>query len=136
MRRWFAVVMVELAGAAVVLGCGGPSAAPGPPPSGVPSEVPSEGPRTPPGGALQDCVLSITPWLQMAIDGGKDLGDYQEMGLSNAQGFALRELQRQATALRAQGPLPSGWVATEVRRACESIVAAKATETSRPPGWP
>ncbi|MEU8516122.1 hypothetical protein AB0C76_31770 [Kitasatospora sp. NPDC048722] len=128
MRRWFAVVMVELAGLAAVVACGGPSAAPAPPPSDVPT--------TPPGGPLQDCVLSITPWLQMAVDGGKDLGDYQEMGLSNAQGSALRELQRQAAALRAQGPLPSGWVATEVRRACESIVAARATETSRPPGWP
>lgn len=120
--------MAELAGLAAVVACGGPGAAPAP--------LPAELSTTPPGGVFQDCVLSITPWLQMAVDGGKDLGDYQEMGLSNAQGSALRELQRQAAALRAQGPLPSGWVATEVRRACESIVAARATETSRPPGWP
>ncbi|MEE1786203.1 hypothetical protein PUR71_25365 [Streptomyces sp. SP17BM10] len=128
MRRWLAVVVVELAGLAAVVACGGPGAAPAPPPTRAST--------VPPGGALEDCVLSIAPWLQMAVDGGKDLGDYQEMGLSNAQGSALRELQRQAAALKAQGPLPSGWVATEVRRSCESIVAAKAAETSRPPGWP
>ncbi|MFJ9447384.1 hypothetical protein ACIRRH_36895 [Kitasatospora sp. NPDC101235] len=70
------------------------------------------------------------------MDGGKDLGDYQEMGLFNAQGSALRELQRQAAALRAQGLSPSRWAATEVQRACAEIVAAKAAATSKPPGRP
>ncbi|MGV9270319.1 hypothetical protein ACWDRR_37405 [Kitasatospora sp. NPDC003701] len=85
---------------------------------------------------LADCVLSITPWLQTYLDGGTDLGDYQEMGLSSAQGGALRDLQHRAAALRAQGPLPPDWAATEVRRACAAIVAARATVTAKPTGWP
>ncbi|MEV6977305.1 hypothetical protein [Kitasatospora sp. NPDC093806] len=111
-------------------GCGGSAGAPGslaPPP---PPSSPSWEDR------LTDCVLSITPWLQTYLDGGTDLGDYQEMGLSSAQGGALRELQRQAAELRARGPLPSGWAATEVRRACVAIVAARAAMTERPTGWP
>ncbi|MFI8454831.1 hypothetical protein [Kitasatospora sp. NPDC085464] len=56
--------------------------------------------------------------------------------LSGAQGSALRELQRQAAVLRAQGPLPSGWAAAAVRRACASIAAAAATAGARPTGWP
>ncbi|MER6298744.1 hypothetical protein ABT247_04110 [Kitasatospora sp. NPDC001539] len=110
-------------------GCGGPPSAP---PSVA--AAPSSADR------VTDCVLSVLPWLRTYLDGGTDPGDYQEMGLSNAQGGALRELQRQATAVRARGPLPSGWAATEVRRACDSIVAASATPTAttstRPPGWP
>ncbi|MFJ9610327.1 hypothetical protein ACIRS1_28870 [Kitasatospora sp. NPDC101176] len=81
-------------------------------------------------------MLSIGPWLQTALDGGTDLGDYQEMGLSSAQGGALRDLQRRAAALRAQGPLPAGWAAEEVRRSCAAIAAARATATARPTGWP
>ncbi|MGW4896003.1 hypothetical protein ACWEQL_27675 [Kitasatospora sp. NPDC004240] len=124
----YAVGLLVIAAAA---GCGGPPEGPAPtaPVAAAPSTPATFDP-------LADCVLSITPWLQTYVDGGTDLGDYQEMGLSSAQGGALRELQRQAKALRAQGPLPSGWVATEVRRACEAILAARAGQTSRPTGWP
>jgi hypothetical protein len=116
----------------VASACGGPAATPRTattPPAVATAPPPSNNP-------LADCVLSITPWLQTYLDGGTDPGDYQEMGLSSAQGGALRELQRQAAALRARGSLPSGWAATEVRRSCASIVAAGATTTSKPTGWP
>ncbi|MFF1909198.1 hypothetical protein [Kitasatospora sp. NPDC058218] len=121
---------------AAVSGCGGAAVttasppAVGPPSVGQPSAGPSEV------SPVADCILSITPWLQASLDGGTDLGDYQEMGLSSAQGGALRELQRQAAALRAQGPLPYGWVTTEVKRACVAIAEARATMTEKPTGWP
>ncbi|MCG6494418.1 hypothetical protein [Kitasatospora sp. A2-31] len=122
-------VGLVVAAAAVVSGCGGHSATPR-------TATPTTAPPPPAADAIADCVLSIAPWLQTYLDGGTDLGDYQEMGLSSAQGGALRELQRQAAALRAQGPLPSGWVATEVRRACTAITAARASATAKPTGWP
>ncbi|MFJ9947324.1 hypothetical protein [Kitasatospora sp. NPDC091207] len=121
---------------AAVSGCGGAAVTTASPPTAGPSSAgrPSAGP--PEVSPVADCVLSITPWLQTSLDGGSDLGDYQEMGLSSAQGGALRELQRRAAALRAQGPLPSGWVTTEVKRVCVSIDEARATMTEKPTGWP
>ncbi|MEV0535961.1 hypothetical protein [Kitasatospora sp. NPDC050463] len=116
---------------AAVSGCGGAAGT-----TASPSAAGSSSAGPPPVSPVADCVLSITPWLETYLDGGTDLGDYQEMGLSSAQGGALRELQRQAAALRAQGPLPSGWVTTEVKRACVSIVEARATMTVKPTGWP
>ncbi|MER7757052.1 hypothetical protein [Kitasatospora sp. NPDC097643] len=133
MRRRLAVV--GLVAVAALSGCGGGSAEP-PPAVGAPPSGSLPAHSLPSDSALADCVAGITPWLQMYLDGGTDLGDYQEMGLSSAQGGALRELQRQAAALRAQGPLPAGWVATEVQRSCTAIVAARATGTTRPTGWP
>jgi hypothetical protein len=118
MRKRITAGVLLLAAAA---GCGGPASPPRPAPSDDP---------------LADCIGSITPWLQNYLDGGTDRGDYQEMGLSGEEGGALRDLQRQAAALRAQGPLPSGWAAGSVRQACTSIVAAAATATSKAPGWP
>ncbi|WP_327682351.1 hypothetical protein [Kitasatospora sp. NBC_00458] len=120
--------------AASAAACGGP-AGPAPPSAAAP-RTPAASPSPPPFDPLEDCVLSIEPWLRTYLDGGTDLGDYQEMGLSGAQGGALRELQRQAAALKAQGPLPPDWAATEVRRACTAIVAARATMTAKPTGWP
>ncbi|MFE2726754.1 hypothetical protein [Kitasatospora sp. NPDC059327] len=111
---------------AAVSGCGGAAGVRTPAVVTVPSSA----------DPVTDCVLSVLPWLRTYLDGGTDLGDYQEMGLSSAQGGALRELQRQAAALRARGPLPSDWAAAEVRRACDAIVAARAGQTARPTGWP
>ncbi|MFJ3794180.1 hypothetical protein [Kitasatospora sp. NPDC090091] len=129
MRKRFALAIgLVVAAAATISGCGGHAAAP--------RAAAPTAPAPPSADPLVDCVLSITPWLQTYLDGGTDLGDYQEMGLSSAQGGALRELQRQAAALRARGPLPSGWAATEVRRACTAITAARASATSKPTGWP
>ena len=71
--------------------CGGPAATPRTattPPAVATAPPPSSNP-------LADCVLSITPWLQTYLYGSTDLGDYQEMGLSSAQGGAPRELQRE-----------------------------------------
>ncbi|GAA2804284.1 hypothetical protein RMN57_00630 [Kitasatospora sp. CM 4170] len=144
MRKRFALAVgLAVAAAAAASGCGGHAAAPReagptvpPPPSAGSQSVSPPSADPPSADRLADCVLSITPWLQTSLDGGTDLGDYQEMGLSSAQGGALRELQRQAAALGARGPLPSGWVATEVRRACAAIIAAGASATSKPTGWP
>ncbi|WP_405363249.1 hypothetical protein OG535_37575 [Kitasatospora sp. NBC_00085] len=120
---------------AAASGCGGsaPAAAPS---AAVTTQTQTQTQPQPSNSPLADCVTSITPWLQTYLDGGSDLGDYQEMGLSSAQGGALRDLQRQAAALRAQGPLPSGWVAPAVGQACASILAARAAVTSKPTGWP
>lgn len=104
--------------------------------SGCSGATATTNPPSPSDNPLADCARSITPWLQDYLDGKPDLGDYQEMGLSSAEGGALRDLQRQAAALKAQGPLPSGWAVTAVQKACTSIVASEATITSRPPGWP
>ncbi|MET9402701.1 hypothetical protein [Kitasatospora sp. NPDC002965] len=135
-------LLAGLAGPALVVaaatasGCGGPGASPGnaSPGTAAPSTTPTA--PSPSFDPLEDCVLSIAPWLRTYLDGGTDLGDYQEMGLSSAQGGALRELQRQAAALGAQGPLPPDWADREVRRACAAIVAARATMTAKPTGWP
>ncbi|MFD0273496.1 hypothetical protein ACFVHB_06190 [Kitasatospora sp. NPDC127111] len=132
MRRRLVVGLVLVASAA---GCAGGSTG-GPTAAAPRTAVTTTPPTTMPQSPLADCVLALTPWLQTSLDGGTDPGDYQEMGLSSAQGGALRELQRRAAALRAQGPLPSGWVATEVQRACTSIIAARATVTAGPTGWP
>jgi hypothetical protein len=76
------------------------------PPRTTPPTVATAPPSNNP---LADRALGISSWLQTYLDGGTDLGGCQEMGLSSAQGGALRELQRQAAALRARGSLPSGW---------------------------
>ncbi|MEU6238098.1 hypothetical protein ABZ885_34500, partial [Kitasatospora sp. NPDC047058] len=75
MRRRLLVGLVLAAAAA---GCSGGTAA-------VPGSTASTAPP-PAQDPLADCVLAITPWLQTSLDGGTDLGDYQEMGLSSAQG--------------------------------------------------
>ncbi|MFF2041141.1 hypothetical protein ACFVVX_11975 [Kitasatospora sp. NPDC058170] len=122
-------------GLVLAAGCAGPGGAGGAGGAGATPAPPA--PRPPSAaGPLEDCVLSIGPWLQASLDGTADPGDYQEMGLSSAQGGALRELQRRAGALRAQGPLPAHWAAVEVRRACETIAAARATLTTAATGWP
>ncbi|MGW6915094.1 hypothetical protein ACWGB8_14965 [Kitasatospora sp. NPDC054939] len=125
-----AAVLVAVAVMAAWAGCGAGAEPRASGPTAPPEPVP------PPFDPLADCVLGITPWLQSTVGGGTDPGDYQHMGLSSAQGGALRELQRQARALMAKGPLPSGWVATEVQRACAAIVAARATVGAKPTGWP
>ncbi|WP_354638466.1 hypothetical protein [Kitasatospora camelliae] len=124
-RRWAArlAVLIATVGGAAACGLGG---------GGGGDRAEPAFTATP----VDPCVRQLTDYLQQFLDGGVDLGDYQELGLSSSEATALRGLRREAADLRSRGPLPPDWVSARARASCAEIARAESSATPKPPGWP
>ncbi len=82
--------------------------------------------------ALEVCARSVAYWSDVALSRPPDWGlDYQEMGLSDRQYRAVRDIVQRG---RRMGSRPSGWARAEAQRACARIVTA--TPDAAGGGWP
>lgn len=82
---------------------------------------------------VDSCAVKIDNWITTTFLLGKDdLGDYQEMGLSGAEGMALRNLEQQLSqSIKTfPAPAPVGLRDSEVR-ACQAAGAG----ASHTIGW-
>jgi hypothetical protein len=105
--RWWVAAVIVTAGT-LAAACAGQTAV-SPPSTLQPSPTPDP---------VAACVVKLTHWADVQIQGGPDSGlDYQEMGLSGAENQALNEIVKRA------GPAGTSAVGPLVRDACTQLAA-------------
>lgn len=81
---------------------------------------------------LEVCSRSVAYWSDEVLSHPPDWGlDYQEMGLSDHQYRAVRDIVQRG---RRMGSRPAGWARAEAQRACQRIVATAPDQSGG--GWP
>lgn len=117
--------------AAVLLAGGAAGCSPGGGGDQGGSAVPTTATTSPPT-QLEVCTRSVAYWSDEALSHPPDWGlDYQEMGLSDRQYRAVRDIVQRG---RRMGSRPPGWARAEALRACEQLVATAPDQSGG--GWP
>ncbi len=75
----------------------------------------------PAGDPLTVCIEGAAYWAGVDLDGGVDVGDYQQRGLSARQDGVRRDIVAQG---RAEGGLTDDEVRARARASCEQLLAA------------